>query len=55
MIVSIAPLKEKAYSFPDPVRSMILSIREDAIDSTELIAKAGEWAKVLKMDMAKRA
>ena len=45
--VSLIPLKKKALSLPDPVRSMILSIPGDCIDAKELIAKFGEWAKLL--------
>ncbi len=47
--VSILPLKERALSLPDPVRTMILSIDGDTMDARELIAKFGEWAKLLKI------
>lgn len=47
--VSLKPLKERALSLPDPVRSMILSIDRDSMDAKELIAKFGEWAKLLQI------
>ena len=52
--ISLIPLKEKAFNLPDPVRSMILSIPGDSMDAKELIAKFGEWAKLLKIGDAGR-
>ena len=53
--ISLIPLKEKALNLPDPVRSMILSLDGNTMDAKELIAKFGEWAKLLKIgDASKR-
>lgn len=52
--VSLIPLKERALGLPDPVRSMILAIPGDSMDAKELIAKFGEWAKLLKIGDAGR-
>lgn len=52
--ISLIPLKERAFSLPDPVRSMILSIEGDSMDAKELIAKFGEWAKLLKLGESKK-
>ena len=46
--VNITPLKEKAMSFPEPAKSLILS-ESASMDSDEFIAKLGTWDKLLKM------
>jgi hypothetical protein len=42
------PLKERALSFPEPVRGLILS-EPDTIDSWDLISKLGTWERLLKI------
>ncbi len=47
--VNIQPLKEKAMSFPEPVKSLILS-EPDTLDSNEFILKLCTWQKLTKMN-----
>ncbi len=46
--VSLTPLKEKAFSFPEPVKSLILG-EPDSLDSQDFITKLGTWERLLKM------
>lgn len=48
MNVDLAPLKEKALKFPEPVKSLILS-EPDTIDSQDFISKLGTWERLLRM------
>lgn len=48
MKTNIRPLKEKALSWPEPVKSLILS-ESDELDSFDLISKLGVWEKLLRM------
>lgn len=47
--VSIATLKAKAVSFPDPVRTLILS-EPDQIDLQSYLSKMQTWEKLLKLE-----
>ena len=46
--MNIRSFKDKASSFPEPVRSLIMS-EADFMDSDEFIVKFGVWEKVLKI------
>lgn len=46
--INLGPLKEKAFEFPEPVKSLILS-EPDTMDGTEFISKIGTYEKLLKM------
>ena len=48
MKVDIKPLKIKALSFDDPLKTLILS-EPDEMDSDEFIFKVGTWSKIAKM------
>ena len=41
-IIDLKPMKRKAMSFPEPVKSLILS-EPDKIDSQDFISKLGTW------------
>lgn len=45
---SLAPLKEKALNFPEPLKSIILS-EPDVVDAQDLISKLGTWERLAKM------
>ena len=49
-LVNLAPLKAKALSFPEPLKSLILS-EPDAIDAQEFISKLGTWERLAKMSV----
>lgn len=46
--IDIRPLKEKALSLEDPLRTVVLS-EPDSMPLDEYLAKAGTWLKLLKM------
>lgn len=46
--VDIVRLKERALSYPEPVRSLILS-EPDSMESNIFIEKVGTWDRLLKM------
>ena len=46
--VSLIPIKELAYEFPEPVRSLILG-EPDTMDSREFIMMEVTWEKILRM------
>lgn len=46
MKVNLKPLKVKAISFPEPLKSVIFS-EPDEMDSVEFIAKMSTWDKLL--------
>ena len=48
MKVNIKPLKIKALSFCDPLKTLILS-EPDEMDSSDFILKLGTWEKLAKM------
>jgi hypothetical protein len=48
MKVDIKPLKQRALTFPEPLRTLILS-ESDEMDSNEFILKVGTWSKIAKM------
>ena len=48
MKVNIKPLKIKALSFRDPLKTLILS-EPDEMDSSDFILKLGTWEKLAKM------
>jgi len=48
MKINIRPLKEKALTWPEPVKSLILS-ESDELDSFDLISKLEVWEKLLRM------
>lgn len=48
MKVNIKPLKIKALSFRDPLKTLILS-EPDEMDSSDFISKLGTWEKLAKM------
>ena len=48
MKVDIKPLKIKALSFDDPLKTLILS-EPDEMDSSDFILKLGTWEKLAKM------
>ena len=47
----LRPIKQKALSFPEPVRTLILS-EPDHLDSRDLIVKIGQWDRLLAMAQA---
>jgi hypothetical protein len=47
--VNLTKLKAKALSFPEPVKSLILS-EPDQLDAREYITKLGTWDKILAME-----
>ena len=48
--INIREVKEYAQRLPDPVRSLILSSR-DEMDREEFLTKLLEWRKLLRMQM----
>jgi hypothetical protein len=49
-LVNLGPLKAKALSFPEPLKSLILS-EPDMIDAHDFISKLGTWEKLAKMSI----
>ena len=47
-IVNMTDLKRKALSFPDPVKSLILS-ESDSLPFSEFVSKLGTWERLLQM------
>ncbi|SIM49223.1 hypothetical protein [Cuniculiplasma divulgatum] len=47
--INLAPLKQKALNFPEPVKSLILS-EPDMIDAQDFISKLGTWLKLVNME-----
>lgn len=52
-IVDLRPMKTRALSFPEPVKSLILS-EPDMIDAQDFISKLGTWEKLLKMEVKQK-
>ena len=52
-LIDIKPMKRKAMSFTDPVKSLILS-KPDKIQSQDFISKLVTWEKLLKMEVCQR-
>ncbi|MCL4420211.1 MAG: hypothetical protein M1477_00785 [Candidatus Thermoplasmatota archaeon] len=48
MEVDIKPLKREALTFPEPVKSLILS-EPDTMESSEFITKVTTWKKIIQM------
>lgn len=48
MNVDLRPMKQKAISFPEPVKSLILS-EPDNMDAGEFITKLSTWEKIIRM------
>ena len=48
MKVDVKPLKQRALTFPEPLRTLILS-ESDEMDSNEFILKVVTWSKIAKM------
>ncbi len=48
--VDIRPLKTKAPSFSEPVKTLILT-EPDMMDSQDFISKLGTWEKLLSMEV----
>ena len=46
--VDLRVLKNKAFTFSEPVKSLILS-EPDILDSSEFITKLGTWEKLLEI------
>ncbi len=53
MNINTKALKEKALSFPEPVKSLILS-EPDIMDSTVFVEKLGTWERLLAMERDKK-
>jgi len=51
-VVDMRPVKTKALSFPEPVRTLILA-EPDTLPVAEFIAKVGTWERLLEMEVAK--
>lgn len=51
--VDLRVLKEKAFTFSEPVKSLILS-EPDILDSSEFITKLGTWEKLLRMEVIQK-
>lgn len=51
--VNLTPLKAKAISFPEPVKSLILS-EPDLLDAAEFITKVGTFERLLAMQKETR-
>lgn len=49
MDVDIRIFKDKALSFPEPVKSLVLS-EPDVMDHREFIVKIGTWEKLLRIE-----
>ena len=47
-LVDLTSMKAKALSFPEPLKSLILS-EPDTIDAQDFISKLGTWQKLLRM------
>lgn len=47
--VNIRPIKAKAVNFPDNVRNLILS-EKDELDADEFLIKIETWEKLLRME-----
>lgn len=50
--VNIAPLKDKAVHFPEPVKTLILTERE-ILESNEFIGKLCTWLRLNEMGIHK--
>jgi hypothetical protein len=47
-LVDIRPIKTRALSFPEPVKTLVLS-EPDSIPFMDFIIKLGEWERILKI------
>jgi hypothetical protein len=47
-LVDLTSMKAKALSFPEPLKSLILS-EPDTIDAQDFISKLGTWDRLAKM------
>ncbi len=49
-IISMYNLKQQALKLSEPLKTIILS-QPDAMDLSEFILKAGEWVRIIDLDV----